>query len=1001
MNIKLTAIAAMLLAIGAATCHAQQTANGTWVPNYESAKELYANKHYGAAAIALAEALEHETEAEEIEQMRFMLMSSHFRLGTLELEEIDRYMSDYPGNSHKNVLAFMAGYICFSNGDYEEATSRLGKCDVFALQDSDCEEAIYAMAVSCLKTGRMQGAKVNFSALKTSSEKYREDAAFNLGYIHYEEGNYPAARAELTPLSNSPRFGIRSTTYLADIDLKTGNLDKALAVADRLLGTGNDTGCRAALLRIKGTVHYKQGNMSEAAKALDMYREATPPKERDREAMYMLGMACFAVKAYMKSREALYETINSDDALAQNAWLHIGLASLELADRDRARMAFERASATNHDGEVTAQALYNYGMCINETSYSPFNESVKVFEKLINNYPGSRYRELASDRLADAYLASSDYKAALESINKLSNPGRSILAAKQIILYKMGLLHFANADYAKAEETFTAALALGNLDKEARDKAHFWRGEARYRTGNLQGAGSDFNLYAKYAPEGDAQTLAMSYYNLGYVNFKQGSYANALANFRKANSMAGNLPNNVAADMANRMGDCYYRQRDFGNAHSCYARAKELDFSQGDYSTFQRAFIKGLEKDYIGKAELLGQLLSQYPDSPLRDDALYEKGRAYVMMDNEAEAITTYETLMATCPASPYTRRAEAERAMLLHKGKKYREAADAYKAVITKYPGTDEAGQASRDLQSLYVETNTIDEYFKFANSMGLDNDATKRDSLTYAAAERLYMSKNKEEGTKALEKYLSEFPNGIYATNAGYYAGLAYYERKDYEKALQHLGRVTANAPGRFTEDALMMVASIHYDADDYENAEQAYRKLREAATNDETAIYADAGVMRCCIKAGKMEQAERAATALLERAKADPQLIIEARRARARARTALAKYQEALDDWKAIAGNTSIEAGAEARFRTAEITFELGGKEEAEKIALEFINEGTPHAYWMARCFILLADIYASEGRYVDARQYLISLKQNYQGKEDIAEMIEERLANLKDK
>ena len=50
-------------------------------------------------------------------------------------------------------------------------------------------------------------------------------------------------------------------------------------------------------------------------------------------------------------------------------------------------------------------------------------------------------------------------------------------------------------------------------------------------------------------------------------------------------------------------------------------------------------------------------------------------------------------------------------------------------------------------------------------------------------------------------------------------------------------------------------------------------------------------------------------------------------------------------------------------------------------------------------LARSFVLLADVDMKLGRNLDAKQYLLSLKQNYQADDDIAGMIESRLEKLK--
>ena len=75
-----------------------------------------------------------------------------------------------------------------------------------------------------------------------------------------------------------------------------------------------------------------------------------------------------------------------------------------------------------------------------------------------------------------------------------------------------------------------------------------------------------------------------------------------------------------------------------------------------------------------------------------------------------------------------------------------------------------------------------------------------------------------------------------------------------------------------------------------------------------------------------------------------------------------------------------------------------FDNGETGKAEKEVLDYIEVSTPHAYWLARSFVLLSDVYMKLGRNLDAKQYLLSLQQNYQADDDIAEMIETRLAKL---
>ena len=115
-------------------------------------------------------------------------------------------------------------------------------------------------------------------------------------------------------------------------------------------------------------------------------------------------------------------------------------------------------------------------------------------------------------------------------------------------------------------------------------------------------------------------------------------------------------------------------------------------------------------------------------------------------------------------------------------------------------------------------------------------------------------------------------------------------------------------------------------------------------------------------------------------------------------AAALTAGAEPAKAADDLRILSRDTRNAYGAEAKYRLAQLYFDAGQTDAAEKELLEYIDASTPHAYWLARSFVLLSDVYAKLGRTLEARQYLLSLRQNYQADDDIAPMIESRLEKL---
>jgi TolA-binding protein len=91
-------------------------------------------------------------------------------------------------------------------------------------------------------------------------------------------------------------------------------------------------------------------------------------------------------------------------------------------------------------------------------------------------------------------------------------------------------------------------------------------------------------------------------------------------------------------------------------------------------------------------------------------------------------------------------------------------------------------------------------------------------------------------------------------------------------------------------------------------------------------------------------------------------------------------------------------SIE-GAESKYRVAEILFKKGSNEESEKVVTQFINQNSPHQFWMAKMFLLLADISIKKGDILQARATLQSLKEYYTTDNDgIMEEVNEKLASL---
>lgn len=966
---------------------------------FDDGKELFLRHDYAAAQQTLMQYVKQNPQADTSDEVAYMLTCTAYELNASDrLEQLEKFLDTYPDSRHRNRVQALLASAYFFQEKYLETIATFKGCDLELLSNEERDVCTLRMATAYQKIGNLQEASMWFSILKEVSEKYHADAVYNLAYIDYVQKRYDEALAGFREVESDEHYRKLSPYYIADIYLIKGNYEQARRIAGVYVEAYLDEPNAVQMKRIAGEAAYGMKDYMQAVQNLEVY--CSEVKNPDRKALYELGMSYAQIGVYSKAAARLGEVTTTQDALTQNAYLHMGLAYLQLKERNQARMAFEQASATNYDAAVKEQALYNYALCIHETSYSPFAESVTVFERFLNEYPHSAYADKVNDYLVEVYMNTRSYMAALKSIAKISQPGERILEAKQKLLFRLGTQAFAQAAFENAIECFSQSLQLGRYNQQTKADAYYWRGESKYRLEQYAAAAADFRQYLEFAQDKRTEEYGLALYNLGYTAFKQKQYSSAQTWFARCVQSGVSLQATVMADAYNRLGDCNFYARSFETAQQMYAKAAATDTSLGDYSLFQEAFVKGLQRNYTGKIQTLNQMITAYPSSQYLDDALYEQGRAFVQLEDSENAVKRYKLLVERFPDSPLSRKAANEIGLLYYQNDQYAAAIEAYKTVITKYPGSDEARLAQRDLRSIYIDLNKVDDYMAFATSIpgGANFDVNERDSLTYVAAERVYMRGDISEAQSSFTRYLQSFPEGAFSVDAHYYLGLIGYNQKNWTEATAHLNKVIEYPNNKFSGEAMNMCAVMAYDAKDYGRALELYKRMIDRAVSQEERLSAETGALRSAYLLNDGKEVIAVASALLAESKLAPELSNEAHYYRAKAFLEAGETKEALQDLTVLAKDTRNVYGAEAKYLVAQLYFNAGETTKAEKEVLEYIEVSTPHTYWLARGFILLSDVYVRLDRKLEAKQYLLSLQQNYQAEDDIAQMIESRLANL---
>lgn len=890
------------------------------------------------------------------------------------------FINSYPDNQKVNLGYFELAKLRYRERKYKDAIYWFGQTNRNGLDSDQKAEYLFKLGYSHFMQDNFDLAGRAFFEIKDTQNKFAAPATYYYSHIAYDQKNYATALRGFEKLSNDETFAPLVPYYISQIYYLQRQYSKVIEYAPPVLESAN---ARRApeIARLIAESYYRLRQYDKAIPYIEQFVEKAT--SLNREDNYLVGFIYYRNFRFDEAVKYLERIPTEEDTLSQNAYYHLADCYLKLDQKAKARQAFSLASKADFDLDIKEDALFNFAKITYETLYNPFNEAIEAFQLYIQLFPNSPRIDEAYNYLVLAYSNTKNYRQALESLDKITTKDASIRRAYQRVAFYRGIELFQNLNFEEAAEKFTLSLKYPEFSDRLLALSLYWRGESYYRLEDFQKAANDYDQFLLSPGAFDLPEYHLAHYNLGYAHFKLKNYDDAIVWFRKFATLTNKSKNQFLGDAYNRIADSYYIQRRYWVALDYYENAINTNTIDVDYAILQRGIAFGLVDRPQKKIEELLGLVNRYPNSNYTDDALFELAETYLALNQSEEAVKQYSRIQQDFPGSSYFVRALVQLGIAAYNKEDSDNAMRYYKRVVEEFPGSAEAKNALVGIRNIYVDMGNVDEYFSYASNLGsLGNvSMAEKDSLSYISAERIYMSGDCEKAVQNLSKYLDEFPRGSFVLNAHFYMADCHHRNGRLDQALESYSQVVQRQKNPFTEQTLLASSAIYMQQKKYADAYEVFKLLETLADLKSSLQEARVGMLRTAKYLERHSEVVEAANKVLITDKLPGEIEREARFAKAKSLLELNRTPEAFDEFAHVSNNLKTQEGAEAKYRMVRIYFDSDELNKAEDEVFNFAERNTPHQFWLAKSFMILAQIYAKRDDFFQAKATLQSVIDGY--------------------
>ncbi|WP_172278776.1 tetratricopeptide repeat protein [Chryseobacterium sp. LAM-KRS1] len=882
-------------------------------------------------------------------------------------EGLTAFIKEYPHSAYFAQANLPLADYYLAKKDFDKALETLKNVNQYQLSKEENTQYILKLGYAKFITGDFKGAiDALEEAYKSADESQKGDIAYMLGHLYYSNRQNDKAFQYFDSVKDQPKYSKLVRPYYVQMYYNDKDYDKAISEGNLLLNENISDSYKAEVHKIIGESYFMKNDYAAAYPHLKDYLSVQQsPSEND---LYEMGFVAAQLKKYDEAVSYYNQLLNSNSALAQNAYYQLGNAYLAVDKKQEALSAFRSSYQMNYDAKVKKLAHEQYAKLSYDIG-NPFESPSGVIQSYINENQNADNASEMRSLLVKSYLYSGNYKETLNAIDRLQSSSPEIDKVDQEVSYLLGTEEFNKGNYDEAEKYFLRSLAF-NINKEFNSRALYWLAQTYYQKGNYPSAIVRYEkLLTATFPE--KQQLP---YDLGYAYFKSKKFDQAQTYFKQ---YLTNPKPEFKNDAELRLADIHYANNELNDAIAIYDKNEDST----DYTLYQKGMALGFKGDTQAKINTLKSLLSKYPQSDYYDDSQYEIGTAYAAQDDFTNSNDYFAKVIKTSSDKDLVANASIYRAQNYIDQNQNDKAIAELKSLGEQYKNTAYAQKIVQAAKPVFTKNGDVAGYESFAKNIGVNVDASEIDEINLSTGKQYFSKKDYKNAISYYEKYLTQNPTGEGLFQAKYELGESYYQTNNTTKALLVLQEV-ANVQNDYQDDAQTRLAQIYVSQG---NSAEAKKYLENIKNSSDINIknYANVELMKMYAEEKNFSQAEKLANDVIANTKNSAAVIETAKVIKARSLMNSSKDKDAQAAYASLEKSSNTEVAAEALY--AKAFYQNKGKafKSSNETIFKLANNYSSEEYWGAKALVLMAKNY-------------IGLKDNYQASYTCDQII----ANYKD-